>query len=374
MRNSSAKSPIYIVDLNTAITERFKRTQGSADFATTMGGAVAVGSIVGKGDTLEILIWEAPPAVLFGNMIGSGGYSGGEGASASANYGQLMPGRAVPLPAQMVDTDGTIQVPFVGRVMALGRSSSDIEKEIIRRLRNKAHAPQVTVQITGKGVSTATVVGEVANSRVISLTSKGERILDALAYAGGSRQPVNKMTVQLTRGTLVKTIALEDIVRDPRQNVILAPGDVLALYFQPLSFTALGASGRNEEIPFEATGVTLAQALGRIGGLQDQRADPSGLFVFRFEKPETLGLDPRNPIVAGRATSLPMDAQGRIAVIYRINLRDPGSFFAAQNFPVRDKDILYVSNAPLADFQKILALASSIVIPLVTVQAAFNNN
>jgi polysaccharide export outer membrane protein len=68
---------------------------------------------------------------------------------------------------------------------------------------------------------------------------------------------------------------LIEIIRDPRQNIHLRSGDVVTALFQSNSFTALGASGRNEEIDFEAQGITLAQALGRIGGLQDMRFGPA---------------------------------------------------------------------------------------------------
>jgi polysaccharide export outer membrane protein len=63
---------------------------------------------------------------------------------------------------------------------------------------------------------------------------------------------------------------------------------VVTALFQPYSFTALGATGANAEIAFEATGITLAQALGRAGGLQDQRADVRGAFLFRLEDPRAL--------------------------------------------------------------------------------------
>jgi polysaccharide export outer membrane protein len=56
----------------------------------------------------------------------------------------------------------------------------------------------------------------------------------------------------------------------------LHPDDVVTALYQPYSFTALGAVGRNAEIDFEGTGLTLTQALGRIGGLRDDRADIKG--------------------------------------------------------------------------------------------------
>lgn len=93
------------------------------------------------------------------------------------------------------------------------------------------------------------------------------------------------MTVQLTRGDRVGSMALDDIIRDPSQNIYLHPNDVVTLLYQPLSLTALGAIGKNAEINFEAQGITLSQAMGRIGGLQDTKANPKGVFIFALKIP-----------------------------------------------------------------------------------------
>ncbi len=184
------------------------------------------------------------------------------------------------------------------------------------------------------------------------LTAKGERLLDAVAAAGGVRQPVGKTTVQVTRGEVVQSMALDSVIQDPKQNIVLQPGDVVTALFQPLSFTALGATGKNEEVFFEAQGITLAQALARAGGLQDQRADAKGVFIFRYEEPLVLGVAGENP---------PLTPDGKVPVIYRVDLKDPRSFFVAQGFPIRNKDVMYVSNAPAAELQKFLNILTSVV-------------
>jgi len=134
---------------------------------------------------------------------------------------------------------------------------------------------------------------------------------------------------------------------------------VMTAMYQPYSFTSLGATGKNEEIPFEGTGLTLSQALGRVSGLQDMRANVSGVFIFRMEKPEAIG------------ESADGDNDRLVPVIYRINMRDPATFFVAQSFPIRNKDILYVSNAKLADIQKFVNVVASSVLPIVTTAAVF---
>jgi polysaccharide biosynthesis/export protein len=50
-------------------------------------------------------------------------------------------------------------------------------------------------------------------------------------------------------------------------------------------------------------------------------------------------------------------------VIYNLDLKDPTSFFVAQSFPVNNKDVVYVSNAPAAELQKFLNVITSVVYP-----------
>jgi len=126
---------------------------------------------------------------------------------------------------------------------------------------------------------------------------------------------------------------------------------VVTALFQPFSFVVLGATNHNAEVPFESVGITLAQALGRSGGLQDTRADVKGVFIFRLEDPAAL-----DPAVAQGARTTP---DGKVPVIYRVDLKNPASFFVAQGFPIRNKDVLYVSNAPIADLQKFVNIVST---------------
>jgi polysaccharide export outer membrane protein len=258
------------------------------------------------------------------------------------------------MPEQMVNREGVVNVPFAGQIKVSGHRLDEIENEIVKRLHGKANQPQVMVRMLRNNTANVTVVGEVVSSTRMPLTPKGERLLDALAAAGGVRQPVNKMTLQLTRGDQVRSMPLESVIRDPKQNVYLQPGDVMTALFQPLSFTALGATGKNEEVPFEAQGISLAQALARVGGLQDAKADAMGVFIFRFEREAALEWGDKKPVLT---------PEGMVPVVYRLDLKNPASFFVAQSFPVRDEDVMYVSNAPAAELQKFLNLISTIIYP-----------
>ena len=101
-----------------------------------------------------------------------------------------------------------------------------------------------------------------------------------------------------------------------------------------------------------------ASSLIHVHGIQSGSADASGVFVFRFETPAAL------PQLAGA----PTDAEGRVPVVYQVDLKDPASFFAAQDFPMRHRDVLYVATARGAELQKFLNIVSSVVVPAVTVR------
>jgi len=338
---------IRVVDVTPALARRASDAGRDDLFSSVFQPAAPYSAIVGRGDILDISIWEAPPAALFGASIGglsSVGSTSGSGGSAA--------GHSAALPDQMVDESGRISVPFAGPVTAAGRTPTQIAAEITGRLQGIAHQPQVIVRFAQNANATVTVVGEVSSSVRMPLTPRGERLLDALAAAGGVRQPVGKMTVQLTRAGRTAALPLERVIREPEQNVRLAAGDVVTALYQPFSFTALGASGINAEINFEGTGLVLSQALGRIGGLRDERANPRGVFIFRFENPAIVD----SVLASGQAVG------DKIPVIYRVDLSNPANFFVAQNFPIRNRDVMYVSNAPLVDFQKFVTMVSQLAI------------
>lgn len=334
---------IKLVNVDDVLARKLAASKRLSDFSAIFSSTASNNYLIGPGDVLEVSVWEAPPAMLFGTIA-----LDSKATATTTN--------AVAFPEQMVTPDGMISMPFAGRIPVKGRTTQQIEESIVKRLQGKANNPQVLVRVIQNNTSNVTVVGEVNQSTLMPLTPKGERLLDALAAGGGVKQAVNRMAIQLSRDESTATMALDTIIRDPRQNILLKPGDVITALYQPQSFSILGATGKNEEIQFEAQGISLVQALARSGGLDDSRADARGVFIFRFEDAA---------LVDGAAEGA-ADKKAVVPVVYQIDLRDPGSFFVTQNFPVQDRDVIYVSNSPAAEFQKFLRLVVSVAVPSVT--------
>ncbi|WP_082922714.1 polysaccharide biosynthesis/export family protein [Halothiobacillus diazotrophicus] len=346
---NSAIKVVYVDDtvIQTLAEER-KHTYFSQQFPAKLGATY----LVGPGDVLAISLWEAPPSTLFTSapLDGMGGATT----------------RMVSFPEQMVSANGTIDIPFAGMIHVAGRSPQQIQTMIEKKLSGKAHDPQVLVRMAQNTTATVTIVGDVGRSLQMPLTAKGDRLLDALAAAGGVRQSVGKETIQLARDGHVVSMPLKHVIQDPSQNVPLAPGDVITVTPKPLSLIVLGATVKNEEMYFESQGISLAQALGRAGGLQDARADARGVFVFRMADETDLGT------TAAKPESKSATKDGKVPVVYVLDMRNPGSLLLAQGFKMHDNDVLYVSNAPAAELQKFLNIVTSSVYSITSLKAIGN--
>src|SRR5271168_2886892 len=304
---------------------------------------------IGIGDAVSVSIWEAAGGGLFSAPETTTGATTGGGGGGSRN---------TTIPEQTVTPDGAISVPFAGRIAVAGRTPLQVQDEIQQRLADKAIEPQAIVTVTKSITNTATVSGEVVGGARVPLSVGGDRLLDVIAAAGGAKAPVYDTFVRLSRGGVTGTIPMDKLVSNPGENIYAWPGDVLTLIQVPQTFSVFGATGQNMQVSFGAKEITLAQALAKAGGLQDLRADPAGVFLFRFEPPDVVGALKAAPLAIGPGGSSP--------VVYRLDLSDANSYFFAQRFPVEDKDVIYVANARLNELQKFFTLLNTITGPVIT--------
>jgi polysaccharide export outer membrane protein len=341
---ASATTPRYLVaELDQralTILQDYKRPSFSGSFGMRGGAASPV---IGLGDTLSVTVWEAAAGGLF---------------SSAAPNGMAAGSRSAAIPEQSVGKDGSITVPYAGRIRVVGLTTQQVERAIVSRLMGKAIEPQALVTVPRNVSSAVTVTGEVSNGSRVALTAGGDRILDVIASAGGLRAPVHETFIAVTRGNQTVRAPMQLLLARPSENIYLRPRDVLTVVRDPQTFTAFGATGKNAHVTFDAIGITLEEALAKVGGLLDSAADPSGVFLLRTE-PVAIArrLDPAYPIPAGASS---------VNVVYRINLRDAATYFVARKFDVRNKDVMYVAHAPTTEFYKAMQLFQTLTGPALT--------
>lgn len=338
---TSAKKPqavgidYALVDLNKTVlnfVQSATTTSLVGGFGGGRGGAPSLP--LGVGDIVQVSIFESQSGGLFiPNDAGS------------------RPGNYVTLPQQTIDRDGTLSVPYAGRVRAAGRPVEDVQRDIEDVLANRAIEPQVVITKVESRSAQVAVLGDVRTPSKIELTEAGERVLDVLSEAGGLSAPGVETYVTLQRRGRSATVQYDHLVATPSENIYVAPGDTILVDRERRTYLAFGASGLNGRFDFEESNLTLGEALGKAGGLLDARANPAQLMLYRtVEKSflSKLGVD------TAKFTG------DTVPVIFRANLRDPGAFFAVQKFPMQDKDVIYVSNSDSVELLKFLEILNSV--------------
>jgi polysaccharide export outer membrane protein len=309
--------------------------------------------VAGVGDVLNISIFEAAPGGLFTPATAAG----------------ARPGNFVDLPPQAVDQKGSIYVPYAGEVPAAARTLPEIQEAIVARLRNRAIEPQVVVSLNQQHSSVVSVLGDVNTPGVLALNSVGERLMALIARAGGPKFEAIESYVTLQRDGKRVRVLLSRVVHDPNENIFIRPNDVIFLTHESPTFTALGALnqnvfGFNSEISFDVETLTLSQAIGKSGGLNDNQSDPAEVFVYRYEDRrflEKFGIDTKRFVY------------DTIPTIYHVNLRDPSGMLLASGFQMRTKDVMYVANAKVVDYYKLLGLINNTANSVSTTANAVTN-
>jgi polysaccharide export outer membrane protein len=331
--------PYRLVDIDPAVamepaqSNRLPMLQLEALGAGTMPGRT---DLIRPGDTLSIAIFEVGVSLFSG---GSSVLAAGGGPTAIAER----------MTVQVKD-DGAIDLPYVNVVRAEGAYPDSLAATIRARLRQFSQSPEVLVAITDSVESVAYVSGLVGKSGRYRLSSAREKLLDVIAIAGGSSVDPAEAEVRIVRGDRTAAVPLADLLPEELANVTVLPGDRIQLLRRRKSFTVFGATDRVSQVPFETASISLAEAIARVGGPSDARADAKAVYLFRFERAGPAG-KPQ-------------------PVIYRLNLMHPQSYFAAQLFPMQDKDVLLFANAGANIPGKFLNVINQLFSPFVTVRAA----
>jgi polysaccharide export outer membrane protein len=306
----------------------------SAGFASRFSGRTSrpADVRVGVGDNVQVTIFEAKSGGLFipGTVT-------------------LPHGNFVRIPEQEVDKLGIIKVPYAGNIKVIGRHPADIQDEIEKKLTKRAIEPQAVVSIIDRNSNAVTVLGDVKEAGRFNVAPNGYSILDAIGAAKGSNFQDFETEITLLRAQRRASIRMSMLTRYPKSNIYLQPDDTIFVRRKQRKASIFGAVEKNGEFLFDRDRMTLADGLARGGGLVDERADPGAVVIYRLEDRELLQ--------AYRA-DIPGQYGKLVPTVYRINVRNADGFFHAQNFELKNDDLIYVANASWVDKVKISSIIS----------------
>ncbi|MBV6422394.1 MAG: hypothetical protein NAOJABEB_00175 [Steroidobacteraceae bacterium] len=157
--------------------------------------------IIGPGDTIQIFVWRNPELSV-----------------------------VVP-----VRPDGKVSAPLIEDMVAVGKTPSDLARDIEAKLAEYIRTPQVNVIVTNpqSSFSKITVVGQVRTPGSVPYR-EGMTVMDVVLASGGLAEFAAGNRAKLVRKdangkTVEKRVRLEDLMKKGRlkENVAMMPGDVL---------------------------------------------------------------------------------------------------------------------------------------------------
>ncbi|MEO6300946.1 MAG: polysaccharide biosynthesis/export family protein [Paracoccaceae bacterium] len=313
----------FIVTVNSQVT-RVTSVAPALGFSSTFMNAGLIGSdTISPGDTLGLTIFEN---VKDDPLLG--------------NTGQ----RVSALNQIQVDGQGYIFVPYAGRIKAAGQTPEGLRDAITRKLDPQTPDPQVTVQRLAGDGSAVTLAGSVGAQGNYPIERPTRTLTAMISRAGGVIIPPPVAVVRVTRGNHSEKIWLQDLYSNPSLDIALRPGDQIVVEQDTLAFTALGATGAQNRVPFTTQTLSALEAIATVGGLNSNLADPKGVFVLRNE-----------PAAIANAVLGRTDLQGDQRFVYVLNLTKPNGMFEARDFLIRDGDTVYVTEAPFVQWTKTLS-------------------
>jgi polysaccharide biosynthesis/export protein len=261
--------------------------------------------VIGAGDTLYITVWDHPELT----------------SPAGPQQQTLANGR-------LVRSDGTLFYPYVGTLKVAGMTIEELRQAISSKLAQYVEKPQVDVSVIGYGSQRVLLQGAFVKTDPQPITAVPLTLAQALGTATINTEQANLSGLVLTRDGHDYHLDLDAL------NSSLKPGDRLFLpYNDRQEAYVMGEVTRPIAISFKTTDLTLTQALGRAGGLNETTSKGKAVYVIRGVQ----------------------DLAQAPAKVYQLDARSPVAFAMADQFKVKPGDVVFVGPAGVTRWNRLLS-------------------
>jgi polysaccharide export outer membrane protein len=280
--------------------------------------------LIGPGDVVQVTVWGHPELTIPAGSFRDAETSG-----------------------QQVGDDGYMFYPYVGMVKAGGMNVAALRDVLTERLSRYIQNPQLDVRVVAYRSKRVYVVGEVRNPGVLQLDDLPMTIADAISLTGGLTPDAWKSGVNVSRKGQVYEIDLKALYdfADSTQNLMLRHGDIVnVLDRSQQKVFVMGEVRTPGSVEIINGELTLAAALGEVGGVNQNTANPSGIYVVR-------GTDEEQPRI------FHLDAQFATGMLL------------AERFDMQAQDVVFVDTAGVSQWNRVI----SQLLPSVTVVGTINS-
>ncbi|MGD9919046.1 MAG: polysaccharide biosynthesis/export family protein [Paenirhodobacter sp.] len=289
------------------------------------GGRGTVGQVLAPGDKVAIAVWENGTNKLLS-----------VNGAPSAQLQQMT-----------ISAKGTVFMPYVGPVKVSGLAPDVARAKIEEQVSQFIPDAQIQLEAQPGQSNSVSIVGGVARPGAVPLVDRSTTVLGLISDAGGALPSIENPQLRLQRGGQVYQISMRRVLDDPSLDAGVRPGDKLIVEKDPRTFLALGASGREQVVPFPKDQVNALEAVTLVGGLNAMRADPKGVLILRQYAPAAVHADGLGGPTNQR-------------VVFTIDLTTTDGLFSAQNFQVEPDDLVLATESPVNNVRTIVGLFSSV--------------
>lgn len=276
--------------------------------------------VLGIGDVLSIGVWDHPELTIPAAVQRTAEFDGFR-----------------------IQADGTLTYAYAANIPAAGKTIKQLHNLLVAKLSKVIEKPQLDLKVVGFRSQRAYVTGEVNKPGALPITEIPLTLIDALNNAGGLSARADWRTVSFTRDDKVETIQLDDFYTkgDISQNRLLKHGDIIHVNRSDnQKVFVLGDVTKAGSIEINRYGLSLAEALSDVGGLNEQTANANGIFVLRKR---------------------PDNDRGIIADVYQLHAQNVVALVLADQFKLQPRDIVYVTTAPIARWNRLISQLVSTV-------------
>ncbi|WP_216603996.1 polysaccharide export protein [Vitreoscilla sp. C1] len=275
---------------------------------------------VQAGDVLRVTVWDHPQLMAPVGVV-------------PVSSSRDMPTTA----GQVIHEDGRIYYPYVGAISVAGKTTTEIRRIVTQRLAGYIKNPKVEVDVVQYRSQRVYVSGAVRASNQLPITNVPLTLLDAINNVGGYNENADIQNIKITRDGRDLAVSLYDLMQhgDLSQNLLLKDGDVVYVpNNERMKVHILGEVQAQKTLRMEPAGMTLTAALGAANGLNNNIANAKGVFVIRAES----GM-----------------SNNKIGKIYQLDLSDASAHVLGAQFQLEPNDVVYVTAAPVARWNRVLS-------------------
>lgn len=269
------------------------------------------------GDTLLVTVWDHPELTTPAGT-----------QQAAATNGRL------------VYPDGTMFYPYAGTMKVAGMSIEELRQTLTTRLAKYLRKPQLDIAVTGNGGQVA-LDGAFTNTAPQNVGTVPLTVSKAVGAAGINVEQADLSGFALIRDGRRYNIDLDALSRrGDASEIYLKPGDRLSMPFNDRKqIYVLGEVVRPQALTFKTSDMSLTQALGQSGGLNQVTSNGDAVYVIRGV--DTANLTPQTP--------------ASTATVYHLRAKSPAAFALASSFPLRAGDVVFVGPAGITRWNRFLS-------------------